>query len=136
MSLTTIVCGVGAAALWPRADAEPATSPASEKVITSFTRYIIPPGFVRIPQQVRWPRSIPHMRLSLPPRRPVRNLLNLGGGNPHVVATLSSQSTVYETEAVVDEFWAKLSAGGHKDQCGWLQDKFGLSWQVVPAKAF
>jgi len=76
------------------------------------------------------------MRLSLPPRRPVRNLLNLGGGNPHVVATLSSQSTVYETEVEVDEFWAKLSAGGHKDQCGWLQDKFGLSWQVVPAKAF
>jgi predicted 3-demethylubiquinone-9 3-methyltransferase (glyoxalase superfamily) len=33
----------------------------------------------------------------------------------------------------VDYFWEKLSAGGQKSQCGWLKDKFGLSWQVVPA---
>jgi predicted 3-demethylubiquinone-9 3-methyltransferase (glyoxalase superfamily) len=32
----------------------------------------------------------------------------------------------------VDAYWTKLSAGGRTDQCGWLQDKFGLSWQVVP----
>jgi predicted 3-demethylubiquinone-9 3-methyltransferase (glyoxalase superfamily) len=32
----------------------------------------------------------------------------------------------------VDAYWTKLSAGGQTDQCGWLQDKFGLSWQVVP----
>ena len=33
----------------------------------------------------------------------------------------------------VDELWRKLSAGGRTDRCGWLQDKYGLSWQVVPA---
>jgi predicted 3-demethylubiquinone-9 3-methyltransferase (glyoxalase superfamily) len=37
-----------------------------------------------------------------------------------------------ETQAEVDELWEKLAAGGKKDQCGWLQDKYGLSWQVIP----
>lgn len=37
-----------------------------------------------------------------------------------------------ETQEEIDEKWDKLSAGGSKGQCGWLKDKFGLSWQVVP----
>jgi predicted 3-demethylubiquinone-9 3-methyltransferase (glyoxalase superfamily) len=37
-----------------------------------------------------------------------------------------------ETQAEVDEFWEKLSAGGKTVQCGWLKDKYGLSWQIVP----
>ena len=37
-----------------------------------------------------------------------------------------------ETQDEVDYFWEKLSAGGEKSQCGWLKDKFGLSWQVTP----
>jgi predicted 3-demethylubiquinone-9 3-methyltransferase (glyoxalase superfamily) len=38
-----------------------------------------------------------------------------------------------ETQEEVDELWEKLSAGGRKDRCGWLQDKYGLSWQIIPS---
>jgi predicted 3-demethylubiquinone-9 3-methyltransferase (glyoxalase superfamily) len=37
-----------------------------------------------------------------------------------------------ETQQEIDDFWEKLSAGGQKSRCGWLKDKFGLSWQIVP----
>ncbi len=38
-----------------------------------------------------------------------------------------------QTQAEVDELWDKLSAGAKKERCGWLKDKFGLSWQIIPA---
>lgn len=38
-----------------------------------------------------------------------------------------------ETQQEIDEFWEKLSEGGEESRCGWLKDKFGLSWQIVPA---
>jgi predicted 3-demethylubiquinone-9 3-methyltransferase (glyoxalase superfamily) len=38
-----------------------------------------------------------------------------------------------ETQAEADELWAKLSEGGAESQCGWLQDRFGLSWQIIPS---
>jgi len=37
-----------------------------------------------------------------------------------------------ETQEEVDELWEKLSEGGEKQRCGWLKDKFGLSWQIIP----
>jgi predicted 3-demethylubiquinone-9 3-methyltransferase (glyoxalase superfamily) len=38
-----------------------------------------------------------------------------------------------ESQGEVDDLWEKLSAGGSKGQCGWLKDKFGLSWQIIPS---
>jgi len=37
-----------------------------------------------------------------------------------------------ESQAEIDEYWKKLSGGGQEGQCGWLKDKYGLSWQIVP----
>jgi predicted 3-demethylubiquinone-9 3-methyltransferase (glyoxalase superfamily) len=55
-------------------------------------------------------------------------------GGPHIKfnEAVSFQITC-ETQDEIDDFWGKLSAGGHEGPCGWLKDKFGLSWQVVPA---
>ena len=38
-----------------------------------------------------------------------------------------------DTQQEVDELWEKLSAGGQKSRCGWLKDKYGLSWQIIPS---
>jgi predicted 3-demethylubiquinone-9 3-methyltransferase (glyoxalase superfamily) len=54
-------------------------------------------------------------------------------GGPHFKFTEAISFVVNcETQEEVDEFWEKLSEGGEKSRCGWLKDKYGLSWQVVP----
>src|SRR5262245_11102298 len=54
-------------------------------------------------------------------------------GGPHFKFTEAVSFVVNcKTQAEVEYFWKKLSAGGKEVQCGWLQDKFGLSWQIVP----
>ena len=55
-------------------------------------------------------------------------------GGPHFKLTEAVSFVVNcKTQKEVDGFWEKLSAGGTKSQCGWLKDKFGVSWQIVPA---
>lgn len=54
-------------------------------------------------------------------------------GGPHYKFTPAISLYVScETQEEVDELWEKLSAGGQTMQCGWLTDKFGVSWQIIP----
>ena len=57
----------------------------------------------------------------------------LNGGPQYKFSPAISFFVSCETQQEVDYFWDKLSDGGRKDRCGWLQDKFGLSWQVIPS---
>jgi predicted 3-demethylubiquinone-9 3-methyltransferase (glyoxalase superfamily) len=55
-------------------------------------------------------------------------------GGPHFQFTEAISFVVNcRTQKEVDKFWEKLSAGGKESQCGWLKDKYGVSWQIVPA---
>jgi predicted 3-demethylubiquinone-9 3-methyltransferase (glyoxalase superfamily) len=56
--------------------------------------------------------------------------LNGGPGHPHTDAI--SFVVECETQKEVDDYWKKLSEGGKEIQCGWLKDKYGVAWQVVP----
>jgi len=56
----------------------------------------------------------------------------LNGGPMFKFTEATSFVVNCETQEEVDYFWSKLSAGGEESRCGWLKDKFGLSWQVVP----
>ncbi|HET9405772.1 MAG TPA: VOC family protein [Candidatus Sulfotelmatobacter sp.] len=61
-----------------------------------------------------------------------QKVMALNGG-PHFKFTEAISLFVScDTQAEVDELWEKLSAGGSKSRCGWLKDKFGLSWQIIP----
>jgi len=58
-------------------------------------------------------------------------------GGPHFKFTEAISFVVHcETQAEVDHFWGRLTAGGQEVQCGWLKDRFGVSWQVVPTRLF
>jgi predicted 3-demethylubiquinone-9 3-methyltransferase (glyoxalase superfamily) len=56
----------------------------------------------------------------------------LNGGPQYKFTPAISLFVNCETQQEVDELWKRLSEGGREDQCGWLTDKFGLSWQIIP----
>jgi predicted 3-demethylubiquinone-9 3-methyltransferase (glyoxalase superfamily) len=56
----------------------------------------------------------------------------LNGGPEFTFDEAISFQVNCESQEEVDEFWAKLSEGGEEGPCGWLKDKFGVSWQIVP----
>ena len=62
-----------------------------------------------------------------------QKFIGLNGGPQFKFTEAISLFVECESQEEVDEFWEKLSAGGAKSQCGWLKDKYGLSWQVVPS---
>ena len=62
-----------------------------------------------------------------------QRLMILNGGPHHRLSPAVSLFVSCETQLEIDDFWAKLTADGGADgRCGWLTDKYGLSWQLVP----
>jgi predicted 3-demethylubiquinone-9 3-methyltransferase (glyoxalase superfamily) len=57
----------------------------------------------------------------------------LNGGPRFKFNEAVSLQVMCDSQEEIDRFWSKLSEGGQEGQCGWLKDKFGLSWQVVPS---
>jgi predicted 3-demethylubiquinone-9 3-methyltransferase (glyoxalase superfamily) len=60
------------------------------------------------------------------------DFIALNGGPVFHFTEAISLSVDCESQAEVDTLWEKLSEGGEKSQCGWLKDRYGLSWQIVP----
>jgi len=61
-----------------------------------------------------------------------QEFLGLNGGPHFKFSPAISFIVNCQTQNEVDEYWERLSKGGRKDRCGWLTDKFGVSWQIVP----
>jgi predicted 3-demethylubiquinone-9 3-methyltransferase (glyoxalase superfamily) len=61
-----------------------------------------------------------------------QDFMALNGGPYYTFSPAISFFVNCETQAEVDELWEKLTAGGSDVQCGWLRDKFGVSWQIIP----
>jgi predicted 3-demethylubiquinone-9 3-methyltransferase (glyoxalase superfamily) len=62
-----------------------------------------------------------------------QDFIALNGGPEYTFSPAISFVVSCETQQEIDELWERLSEGGRTQRCGWLQDKFGLSWQIVPA---
>jgi predicted 3-demethylubiquinone-9 3-methyltransferase (glyoxalase superfamily) len=62
-----------------------------------------------------------------------QSFLALNGGPMFSFTEAVSFVVSCENQQEIDHFWNTLSEGGEKQRCGWLKDKFGLSWQIVPA---
>jgi predicted 3-demethylubiquinone-9 3-methyltransferase (glyoxalase superfamily) len=61
-----------------------------------------------------------------------QEFMALNGGPHFTFSPAISFFVNCETQEEVDELWEKLSEGGETEQCGWLKDKYGVSWQIVP----
>jgi len=61
-----------------------------------------------------------------------QEFIALNGGPMFTFSPAISFFVPCETQEEIDKFWEKLSEGGEKQRCGWLKDKFGVSWQIVP----
>jgi len=62
------------------------------------------------------------------------NFIALNGGVDFPFTEAISLSVSCKTQAEIDTLWKKLTKGGKEVQCGWLKDRYGLSWQIVPAE--
>ena len=91
------------------------------------------PGFTRLE-----PQTGTHVRLSPGDVLTVvwtlrgQTFVGINGGSEFPFTPAISLQVVCADQAEIDHFWEKLGDGGHEIECGWLSDRFGLAWQVVP----
>jgi predicted 3-demethylubiquinone-9 3-methyltransferase (glyoxalase superfamily) len=62
-----------------------------------------------------------------------QEFMALNGGPQFTFSPAISFVVNCETQEEIDKLWDRLSEGGQKEVCGWLKDKYGVSWQIVPA---
>ncbi len=62
-----------------------------------------------------------------------QEFMALNGGPVFTFSPAISLLVNCETQGEINDLWARLSEGGEKGQCGWLKDKYGVSWQIVPS---
>jgi predicted 3-demethylubiquinone-9 3-methyltransferase (glyoxalase superfamily) len=62
-----------------------------------------------------------------------QRLILFGGDATYKLSPAASLYVNCETQAEVDRLWARLTDGGSESRCGWLVDRFGLSWQIIPS---
>jgi predicted 3-demethylubiquinone-9 3-methyltransferase (glyoxalase superfamily) len=90
----------------------------------------------RIVNETRYPENSPReagMVMTVDFELDGQRFTGINGGDNFKFDEAISFLINCEDQAEVDYYWEKLSEGGEEGQCGWLKDKFGLSWQVVPA---
>jgi predicted 3-demethylubiquinone-9 3-methyltransferase (glyoxalase superfamily) len=83
----------------------------------------------------RWGEGAPGPKgevMSVTFRLAGQEFIGLNGGPIFKFTEAISFFVSCETQKEVDELWKKLSEGGEKSRCGWLKDKYGVSWQIVP----
>ena len=65
-----------------------------------------------------------------------QEFIALNGGPMYKFTEAISLLVDCDTQKEVDDLWSRLTAGGEESMCGWLKDKFGLSWQIIPSALF
>jgi predicted 3-demethylubiquinone-9 3-methyltransferase (glyoxalase superfamily) len=65
-----------------------------------------------------------------------QRFVGLNGGPAFTFSEAVSFQVHCETQDEVDRLWSELTDGGEESQCGWLKDRFGLSWQIIPNRLF
>ncbi len=100
--------------------------------------------YVSVFKQSRIVKTVPYSEAGPGPKGSVmvatfelngQRFIALNGGPQYKFTPAVSFVINCETQDEIDHYWDKLSAGGSTQQCGWLTDKYGVSWQVVPTSS-
>ncbi len=62
-----------------------------------------------------------------------QKIMAINGGPKYKLSPAVSLVVECDSQTEIDHYWKKLTEGGREDRCGWLTDKFGLSWQIIPS---